>query len=217
MYYQIKPLLNQKVTGIDGDQSNTGIYPNDVYSNPLYILQWNFNKVPENIITPIPKLKSKAKLTDLLSVYNIGTGTRLTISSKLKNILEQYQNGSLEFIPIKMLKGIREINGYWMSNALISDNDKLDFKKSEFEISNSGISKIKDISISSFKEYTEIKSQLNYPEVLFIRKPIISKDTKNHILILKDVNGAIGYFISEFLKQEIEKLACSGVDFKKLE
>jgi len=217
MFYQIKPLMDQIVTGIDGDQSTTGIYPSDVYNNPLYILQWNFKKVPENIITPIPKLKSKAKLTDLLSVYNIGTGTRLTISTKLKDILVKYNHGNLEFIPIKMLKGVREINDYWMSNALSSDNDKLDFEKSEFEISNSGISKIKDIPISSYKEYTEIKSQLNYPEVLFIRKPIISNNTKNHILILKDVNGAIGYFISEFLKQEIEKLSCSGLDFKKLE
>jgi hypothetical protein len=214
MFYQIKPLIDKKVTGIDGDQSTTGIYPNDVYHHPLYILQWNFNKVPENIITPIPKLKSKAKLTDLLSVYNIGTGTRLNISTKLKDILVKYHHGNLEFIPIKIIKGVREINGYWMSNALTSDNDKLDFAKSEFEISNSGISKIKDIAISSLKEYTEIKSQLIYPEVLFISKPIISNDIKNHILIIKDVNGAIGYFISDFLKQEIENSSCSGIDFK---
>ena len=91
MFYRIEPGLDEKVTGIDDVQASSAIYPINIW-DPIYINQWGHTLIPDYVVLPIPKIKTKAKLTDLMSVYFTGSSYRLTISSRLKEILEK-KNG----------------------------------------------------------------------------------------------------------------------------
>jgi hypothetical protein len=99
MFYRIEPTLDEKVTGIDDVQASSAIYPVNIW-DPIYINQWGHTLIPHYVVLPIPKIKTKAKLTDLMSVYFTGSSYRLTISSRLKEILEKNVHGNIQFIPI---------------------------------------------------------------------------------------------------------------------
>ena len=98
MFYRIEYSLEEKVTGIDDAQSSSAIYPVNIW-DPIYINQWSHTLIPDYVVLPIPKIKAKANLTDIMSVFFTGSGGRLTISNRLKEILEKNSHGNIQFIP----------------------------------------------------------------------------------------------------------------------
>lgn len=156
MYYRINKDLSEAVIGTNAmEHTNGAIYPINIW-DPLFIMQWNFKKLPDDIVTPIPKLRAKAKLTYLIAANNLATSSRLTISNKLKCIFEKYANDNIVYVLIKMLRSSKEISGYWMTNI---------FEFTSAEVINYSKCQIKywmcnndaEVSINNHEEFLNVK------------------------------------------------------------
>lgn len=214
MFYKIYPTLNKAVTGVDSYPCETAIYPINIW-DPLYIGQWHFTEVPDYVILPNPKIKSNARLLDLMKASFNGSSHRLTISNRLKLILEKYSHGNIQFLPISLYYKKKYIDGYWLTNIIKFDNEKLNYQKSGFEVQQN-LTKVLDVTFKSFEEYLNYSKNLEWPYHLFITRPVISKETTENILIIKDVYGGF-YHISEALKEEIVKEGFTGFEFQPIE
>lgn len=216
MFYYFFPTLKENVTGIDTFPCETAIYPINIW-DPLHIGQWHLMEVPEYVVIPMPKIKSKARLLDLMNVTFNGSSYRLTISDKLKSILEKYAQENIQFLPITLYHKKKYISYYWLTNIIKIGNEKLNYEKSHIELQES-LTKISDITFKSYDDYLNYSKNLQWPNHLFITKLVLKKEISQHFFAIKDVYlGGIGYFISESLKEEIINAGCTGFEFEPVE
>jgi hypothetical protein len=110
MFYRIQSIRNKEITGVNDVQSETAFSPINIW-DPLHINQWIGKEIPDYAVIPIPKIKIKAKLTDLMSVYFFGSSFKLTISNKLKLIFEKYSRDKIQYLPIVMQQ-VRKASGW---------------------------------------------------------------------------------------------------------
>lgn len=214
MYYNITPSYDEKVTGIDDVQSSTAIYPVNIW-DPIYINQWGHTLIPDYVVLPIPKIKTKAKLTDLMSVYFTGSSYRLTISSRLKEILEKNGHGNIQFIPITIYYKKKYLSDYWLTNILSFDNENGVNYKHSLIFERNGENKI--ITINNFEDFIKKQNELIWPNNLFIEKLVFNKIIVEEVCTIERVRGGAGYFVSEKLKQEIESAGFTGIEFLPIE
>jgi hypothetical protein len=217
MFYRIEPTLDEKVTGIDDVQASSAIYPVNIW-DPIYINQWGHTLIPDYVVLPIPKIKTKAKLTDLMSVYFTGSSYRLTISSRLKAILEKNSHGNIQFIPITIYYKKKYLSDYWLTNILSFDNEKaINFHQSIISVGDSVVLNQNGIiSIKSYAQYKSILLKLNWPNNLLIERVVFKKTVDESICTLERVHSG-HYFVSENLKREIESAGCTGIEFLPIE
>jgi hypothetical protein len=214
MFYRIEPTLDEKVTGIDDVQASSAIYPVNIW-DPIYINQWGHTLIPDYVVLPIPKIKTKAKLTDLMSVYFTGSSYRLTISSRLKAILEKNGHGNIQFIPITIYYKKKYLSDYWLTNILSFDNENGVNYKHSLIFERNGENKI--ITINNFEDFRKKQNELIWPNNLFIEKLVFNKIIDEEVCTIERVRGGAGYFVSEKLKQEIELAGCTGIEFLPIE
>ena len=214
MFYRIEPTLDETITGIDDAQSSSAIYPINIW-DPIYINQWGHTLIPDYVVLPIPKIKTKAKLTDLMSVYFTGSSYRLTISSRLKAILEKNGHGNIQFIPITIYYKKKYLSDYWLTNILSFDNENGVNYKHSLIFERNGENKI--ITINNFEDFIKKQNELIWPNNLFIEKLVFNKIIDEEVCTIERVRGGAGYFVSEKLKQEIESAGCTGIEFLPIE
>ena len=214
MFYRIEPTLDETITGIDDAQSSSAIYPINIW-DPIYINQWGHTLIPDYVVLPIPKIKTKAKLTDLMSVYFTGSSYRLTISSRLKEILEKNGHGNIQFIPITIYYKKKYLSDYWLTNILSFDNENGVNYKHSLIYERNGENKI--ITINNFEDFIKKQNELIWPNNLFIEKLVFNKIIDEEVCTIERVRGGAGYFVSEKLKQEIELAGCTGIEFLPIE
>jgi hypothetical protein len=84
---------------------------------------------------------------------------------------------------------------------------------------------ISDENFESIEEYIKgyLKNKqdaisIGYPNFrpLFLKKLAIKRDTSIEFFALSGVSGGIGFYVSERLKEVIEKAGCTGIVFKEL-
>lgn len=223
MFYRIKPVFDEKVTGIDGSQAETAIYPIDIY-DPLHIEQWHFKEVPNNVVIPIPKVKNKARLTDLMSVHFHGSSFKLTVSNKLKEILDRYQHGNIQFLPLVMKQKSKDVKNYWLTNILSFDNElAVNYPLSNVLLEGCGYNEYIKVEINSYRQHVLERSKdrnisLDGYRSIYIHKLVFNKMINNNLVIVNYIaNGVVGYFVSEKLKRKIEDSGCTGIDFEPVE
>ena len=214
MFYRIEPSLDDKISGIDDVQASSAIYPVNIW-DPIYINQWGHTLIPDYVVLPIPKIKTKAKLTDLMSVYFTGSSYRLTISSRLKAILEKNGHGNIQFIPITIYYKKKYLSDYWLTNILSFDNENGVNYKHSLIFERNGENKI--ITINNFEDFRKKQNELIWPNNLFIEKLVFNKIIDEEVCTIERVRGGAGYFVSEKLKQEIELAGCTGIEFLPIE
>jgi hypothetical protein len=181
MFYRIEASWDEKVTGIDDVQSGSAIYPVNIW-DPIYINQWGHTLIPDYVVLPIPKIKAKANLTDLMSVFFTGSGGRLTISNRLKEILEKNSHGNIQFIPLTIYYKKKYLTNYWLTNILSFDNEKaINFIQSIISVGDSVVlGKNAIISIDSYAEYKSILLKLKWPNNLLIERVVFKKSVEHH-------------------------------------
>ena len=216
MFYRIEPGLDEKVTGIDDVQASSAIYPVNIW-DPIYINQWGHTLIPDYVVLPIPKIKTKAKLTDLMSVFFTGSGGRLTISSRLKAILEKNGHGNIQFIPITIYYKKKYLSDYWLTNILSFDNEKVINYSQSLIFECHFTTEIKMITIKDYKDFKQNEIKLEWPNNLFIEKVVFKSKVEQDFCTVERVSGGAGYFVSEKLKQEIESAGCTGIKFLPIE
>ena len=216
MFYRIEYSLEEKVTGIDDAQSSSAIYPVNIW-DPIYINQWGHTLIPDYVVLPIPKIKTKANLTDLMSVFFTGSGGRLTISNRLKEILEKYSHGNIQFIPLTIYYKKKYLTNYWLTNILSFDNEKAINYRASLIFECHFTTEIKMISMKDYENFKQTEIKLEWPNNLFIEKVVFKSKVDYNFCTVRRVSGGVGYFVSEKLKEEIELAGCTGIEFHPIE
>lgn len=215
MYYRINHSCNAKIIGNVSQQFETAEYPVPVdHSNFLGNPRFFLKKVDIDVVIPAqPILKRGAKKTDLLVGTIYGAIGRFLISDKLKIILEKENNQGIQFIQTSISYKNEKLVGYWFTNPFEFDYDCIDVVKSDFNLYDVFEYAFKEkLIIANYEELMKLIAGLQPPRMLMIENLFLKESSKD-LVILRWVNGGIGYYISEKLKQKIEDAGCTGIEF----
>ncbi len=169
------------------------------------------------------ELFQNSKLNDLI-MDGGPISTKLIISGKLKSILEDYRKTGMQFFNINILRKNEIFNDYWILNMYEFNQEFIDFgnckiiyrkKDDDFDVTFSA--KNIEIEANNIKEFNEyIGKAKEKLETITVEKLVLNNVNESYF-ILKNVNGGIGYYVSEKLKQEIEDAGCTGIEFQPIE
>lgn len=192
-------------------QVETGIGKFHVQS-PEYIGNTDFLLHEIEITPSLPELVlwNSAKVTDLISSSFFGTGFGLIISGKLKTIVEKYNPVLIQFFPIQVHHK-NDIFQYWYMHPKGVNNDLIDFPNSDVWELKSMVKEQKRYFLSAHEFYQEA-CQKKYPHSLKIYSFKLLLNTPDFFM-LNYIEGGVGYFVSQNLKDEIEQKKCSGIEF----
>ena len=219
MFYRIQSIRNKEITGVNDVQSETAFSPINIW-DPLHINQWIGKEIPDYAVIPIPKIKIKAKLTDLMSVYFFGSSFKLTISNKLKLIFEKYSRDKIQYLPIVMQQSGKQVDGYWITNILDFDNEKtINYSLSEVVREGKGYNEFEKLDIVSYHQHLferqkERDTYLNECRPIVLRKLVFKNELELEFVMINFIReGGVGYYVSESLKKILEEEGCTGIDF----
>ena len=201
------------------DENEVGCFPQSETAE-----NYNFLLSEKSIleINPIPILKKKAKLTSLLLSVPI-TIPKLIIDDESLNFLKFYlTNNYYLSTKIKVKKGNNFFDDYNLFVLLeTSDEIIVDFEKSIFfEGSNSNWQYKGDIiKIITLQDYiNNLKKDGNSDYCLKTRFLFLNfSGLKKDIIYIEKTSLIGGYFVSEKLKNAIEKEGFTGFAFQEIE
>jgi hypothetical protein len=213
-YFSIEHSISEEEIGLTFPQSQkariTGLA-----DDPRALSKQPIGKpLPSDILLPEPEVHRKAIVTDLISC--VATNIRLTTSPMLKTILEKNSSpNDIEFVPITIWKNSKKLQ-YWLSNPLTFKMNVIDYAASEIWLTDFGISKLEKLHIKDVSVYADTSKSLQRPKALLINVVKIRKDTTTDFFQLINVVSGIGYYVSETVKDEIEKAGCTGISFVEI-
>ncbi len=202
-----------------------GKYPQ--VNNGKFISTWDSGKslvivykkkVDEfNIEIPEIILNNKSKLTDLISTSFLNP--KLVISSRVKSILEFQNYEGVQYFNTLIHWNESKIKDYWITNPYGFQNKYIDFSHSEIKCVDKINGECKIINVPDLETFKNIKqTERSFDKIYTIDKVVLKGDIlSENFFLLEGVSGAIGYYISENIKYEIEKLGCTGIDFLEID
>ncbi len=220
-FYRLTHSLDEKEIGTYPQVSN-GVIPT-TWDDSNYISNFLLKKAPNNVYVPKGILNSKANPTDLISSSFVGFSLNLFTSQKLKEIICDSNYYGIQFFKSSVfLKGDIELE-YWILHPYEFGYEALDFDHSTFGILENDIStNIKEeVKLSSPVELRKMENKISeikkinslYSETLFIQQIVFKDDIDLDFFSLKNINGGVGYFLSEKLKFRILDSNLSGMEF----
>lgn len=183
----------------------------------------SYHKIHTQIIKASGKLHDFYRPSSNLSM-------RVIVSTQAKSLFESYRKENIRFYPCPVMRGKELVEGYWITDKVVFDDEWVDFTKSEFffrkrkliseanepraryEVKEQ-IIKFKDLE--DFNKFREVKMwhmDERYPYKIFIKE-----GCPHHILSIH-ITGPRYLIVSEELKNELQKQKLDkGVEFKPLE
>ena len=217
MYYIIQHSLNTKIVG-KFFQSETIAWNYGSIDNPKFLNNIYFQKVDFDPIVPVPILHRKSKITDLISCVNAGGSLHLIMSEKLKNIIAKRRAKGLQFFKTSIIKEDIEYDNYFAMNMYDSNMEYVDFVKSEVNVrirKKEGGTELVKIQVNTFEEFlSTIDFHKEKMEIVTIDKVFLKNQVHEDFFML--ING-IKMIVSEKLKNEIEEVGCTGIEFQPIE
>jgi hypothetical protein len=220
-YFRIRHSIDTKIIGRKYPQVERVLISTQ-WDNPHFIQSYVNKKAPDDVLLPTPILHKSSKLTDLLSASTVGLSLNLLISDKLKKIIEEYLLFGIQFFSVLVNYKEKEFV-YWilhpydfyfekldLNNSTIGYYDDLTFKNIEQKlVLNNSIDLKKEV------EKYDVKMASNGYNVKFlgIERIVFEESKKMDFFSIRCVSGGIGFFISEELRNRIEKENCSGIVF----
>lgn len=179
--------------------------------------------------SPCQKIKSTSKLRDFY-LPSSDLGSRIIISTQVKNILEEFRDDNLTFIHCPLTNGTQLMNDFWITDVKIFNDEVVDFERSQFKLIEGWIEKeVNGIATEFGERVSEIhfdnvdelkafeKENLNYLSTIKSVKLALKEDCKFSILYLKSF-GIFDMIISSEIKNRLHiKNLDKGVEFKPLE
>jgi len=209
-YYQLSHSTVTEEVGMTYPQSQTAReslpidHPQHLWQQKAGILQ--------DVALPEPVVHPDAKLSDLLST----TATwRLVMSTKLKVILEKYiKEGQCQFLEMNV-HYLSETYQYWMLNPLQFNMELIDFGASEIWLCGAGNTKIKKLEVNNITDFENTSHTFQMPERASITSISFVSDITTDFIQLH--NAPSMYYVSETLRNELNKEGCTGISFKETE
>ncbi len=189
-------------------------------------------KVPQDVSgckIPIQIFKANIRLADFLQP-SADLSSRIILSTRAKSLLEFYRKGNIRFYPCPVMRGKGLVEGYWITDKVVFDDEWGDFTRSEFffrkrkliseanepraryEVKEQ-IIQFKDLEdFDKFREEKMWHMDERYPYKIFIKE-----GCPHHILSIH-TTGPRYLIVSEELKNELQKQKMDkGIEFKPLE
>lgn len=215
-YYNLKPSSNVKEVG-DIPQSQECII-GDLRQD---FIPWE-GKIDFDFKLPEPNLEKKAKQTSYIDVVAIHSYRFLVIDDILLAFLKNYNIGNHQNWKINTWYDKKElIEKYNLFLLNETKQDKyIDFSKSQFyskklsDWDNSSVQK--PVFVKNYKEYLFQKESLG-DEYMLLHKNVtldLSKTNEDMFRFFNSPPG--GYFVSERLKNDIEKNGFTGMEFTEV-
>jgi hypothetical protein len=176
---------------------------NDFFSRKIY----------KEIYIANPIIRTKAKMTDLISSVTISL--HLIVSLDFGKYLKSLNSDDFEFLNLGVLR-LGKLVDYTLIHPYKFCNDFIDFENSVIWRVGSGGKKMQIETVSSSAAFHALKKSLVLPERLLIDKISLQKNMPKDFFALLQVNGGIGFFVSEKIKTEIENECFSGIRFEEL-
>ena len=175
------------------------------------------------------QIKANGKLQDFYRPSS-NLSMRVIVSTRARSLFESFRKDNIRYYPCPVLRGKEFVEGYWITDKVIFDDEWVDFSKSEFflrkrkliseenevraryEVSEQ-IIQFKDLSdFNNFREKEMWHMDERYPYRI-----IIKEDCPHHVLSIH-TTGPRYLIISEELKNELQKQKMDkGIEFKPLE
>lgn len=218
-YFRIRHTL--KVTELGHYPQVKSIkYNCNVATESKFIQHYYFKKINITPCVANPILYSTSKKTDLIERLGIGFSHRLLMSRKLKDILFNYSKDDVQYFQCSIYHKNVEDKNYWIMNPYKFRQEFINFDKSETCLrirKPEGGTKLIPFDVLTLIEF-EKKRELFKKEMSFLNVyTLILENVNKDFFILAGVEGGIGYFVSEKLKNEIENAQCTGIEFQPLD
>lgn len=216
-YYNLRPSSNVKEVG-DIPQSQECIV-GDIQQD---FIPWE-GKIDFDFKLPEPNLEKKSKQTSYINVVAIHSYLFLVIDDNLLAFLKNYNIGNHQNWKINTWYDKKElIKKYNLFLLNDTKQDKyIDFSKSEFysrKLSDwDNLDFQKHVFVKNYKEYLFQKELLRKDKLMLLHKNVtldLSKANEDMFRFLNAPPG--GYFVSERLKDDIEKNGFTGMKFTEV-
>lgn len=217
-YYIIRQSLNLKIVG-SFPQAIEAKHNCDVWNEPKFIEHQELIKLDFVPITSNALLKSKSKLTDLVSTSGMGFTRKLLVSNKLKSVIESYANFDVQFFEAPIIQKNSYINNYYILYVNKSGVEFLDFKNADIYLMDGLFDEKQKLLIDNYEDFLDqsrLIEKQGWPNNIKIKKIEIINGASD-FFALNYVEGGVQYFVSENLKNEIEKAGCTGIEFQPSE
>lgn len=217
MYYRIKHSLDLKIVGQSSQIQDANFPINDCDNNPRFIDNLEFKRVDFEPITSIGILHKKAKLTDLVSTVPAGFTRKLLISSALKELFEKLDNGYFQYFKCKVVsKDV--VYEYWIVNPVASVFENVDFLQSDIftrkpkpEGGGTYLEQVKVNTLGEFNTYLTAQGRDSWRTS--IDHVYFKTETTDNVFALANVEGGVGYYVSETFKTAVEQQGFTGIEF----
>lgn len=216
MFYRIARSFDPKIIG---RASNQTVHAKiDIHvDHPNYLIHHLQRKVDktENIVCPKPILEKSAKLTDLITYP--GIGGNLLISNKLKEILYACKHPGIQYFPTSVIVNGIEKTDYWIGNPYQFDYDCIDLSKTSIIIKNFETQSSEIKILSKKDELVALIEASRFPILVTLDPLYLIESCKTDLILMRNVNSAVGFYVSEKIKLQIEEAGCTGIVFTKPE
>ncbi len=226
-YYRVEFTLNPKIRGVAN-------YIKGYHFQGPYFEGWWWDdpklvyKIRERIdfqptVVDI-ELFSKSKILDLIQNGGPASG-KLLISGKLRSIIEKYRKSGIQYFKFNVIKNKVVYDDYWILHMYEFNQEFIDFPNSVFlyekQRDDYATSYLTEKIRMNFKSNEEFEGHRVHTGKKGGITTIINIKLKSNIsedfFALRRVEGGIGYFVSETLKNEIESVGCTGIEFQPSE
>jgi hypothetical protein len=195
------PQIGEMKVGLHKDD------PKHLFNQP------DLSKLSSEIYVPSFKLRSNAKLTDVLS---FPVNSDWVISEKLKSVFEQESIVDVQLLPIEIFQG-EELKKYFLLRRLRSAIEQIDFSKTEISIMKTTWDEDQKLKVSNVQEFLALVEEVKYPKSIKIKKPYILQECKYKFLSIKHVYGIFPLFVSKEFKDILESNNISGIRYMELD
>ena len=155
---------------------------------------------------------------------------RELVSTKAKTFFDAYRKDNIRYYPCPVIRGKVHIDGYWITDKLIFDDDWVDFNKSDFIYVNRQLIKAegeqrdtyeKKVKTVSFKDLAHLKEfkekEMWFMDELHPHKIFIKEGCPYQILAVPST-GIFHLIVTEEVKTQLQKQKMDkGIEFKPLE
>ena len=175
------------------------------------------------------QIKASGKLQDFYRPSS-NLSMRVIVSTRAKSLFESFRKDNIRYYPCPVLRGKEFVEGYWITDKVVFDDEWVDFTKSEFFLRKRKLISEENevraryevteqiIQFNDLEDYKQfLKEKMWYMDELSPYKIFIEEDCPYSILSIH-TTGPRYLIISEEVKIELQKQKMDkGIEFKPLE
>lgn len=210
-FYRIQNSTNLKEVGMvpqRGEMSD-GLHMDD----PRHLFnQPDIGALSEEVYVPSFRLRSKAKLTDVIS---FPINSDWIVSERFKSTFEAEEIDNVQFIPIYIFKK-DEAHQYFLLRALKVCMECIDFSNTTISIMKTTWEEEKRIQVKDLNEFQILVESTRLPQSIKISAFKISEKCNYDFIRLDYTYGVPTFFISERLKEILLQNKITGIRYMEL-